>query len=428
MPQNDHSRHTLSSPILSLTLLPFHTAANGALEVRDDLKSDNLSFTEIAKRVGERWQMLSPEERVPYEGKAASAKEEYLAELAQYKKTQQFREHAQYLVEFKAKHSSEAYGKKPRLDLGRNSSIESRNGSPEPAPCSGVQQRLEEKSFTTVPVHPSRYSVSRAEPTLSTSYGHTSPRPRYSPITSVSSTALTGRAERPSSPSVLPIAWDSPYAIATRDRSLARRPEPLPPITSFEPRDSPVTRGSSFWFDNHLGSILNNTSPLTNYRSSFHPPASFVQQESTSSSNSKSPQSSEPSEPGIWPSGPRDNLKSHRHPRTSLRGSEAPIPLPQAEGSMSRGSSHPLHDGPSLSSLSLHVGLPSQSTKSSQDTSSSRNPVKSQLSTSSQEADSNTEKEKAGLEIRGTLGSEEDPLSVLIQAGKVVEGKSQEVD
>ncbi|KAL8789841.1 MAG: hypothetical protein Q9213_000909 [Squamulea squamosa] len=319
-------------------------------------------------------------------------------------------------------------GKKPRLDLGRNSSMESQNESPEPALCSVVSQRLGEKSSTTVPVHPRRYSINVAEPTPSTAYGHTSPGSRYSPIPSVSSSALIGRAERSSSPSVLPIAWDSPYAIATRDRSLSRRPEPLPPITSFEPRDSPVTRGSSFWFDNHLGSTLNNTSPLTNYRSSFHPPASFVQQESTSSSNSKSPQSSEPSEPGMWPNGPLDNLQSHRHPRTSLRGPEAPIPLPQAEGPKSRGSSLPLHDGPSLSSLSLQVGVPSQGTKSLQSASSSRNLVKSQLSTSSQEADVNTEKEKAGIELRGTLGSEEDPLSVLIEAGKVVERRSEELD
>ena len=83
------------------------SAANEASAVRDDVKSENLSFTEIAKRVGERWQTLSPEKREPFEAKARAAKEEYLAELARYKKTDQYREHAQYLADFKAKQSSE---------------------------------------------------------------------------------------------------------------------------------------------------------------------------------------------------------------------------------------------------------------------------------------------------------------------------------
>lgn len=100
----------MSPPLLS------PSAANEPVEVRDELKSENLSFTEIAKRVGERWQTLSPEEREPYEAKAASAKEGYLAELARYKKTARFREHAVYLADFKAKHSSEA----GRFDLDRS--------------------------------------------------------------------------------------------------------------------------------------------------------------------------------------------------------------------------------------------------------------------------------------------------------------------
>ncbi|KAL8730451.1 MAG: hypothetical protein Q9166_004089 [cf. Caloplaca sp. 2 TL-2023] len=77
-------------------------------EVRDELKSENLSFTDIAKRVGEKWQVLTPEEREPYEAKAGSAREGYLIELAQYKKSDHYKEYARYLAEFKAKHASEA--------------------------------------------------------------------------------------------------------------------------------------------------------------------------------------------------------------------------------------------------------------------------------------------------------------------------------
>lgn len=73
-------------------------------EIRDDIKSENLSFTNTAKRVGELWQALTPEEKKPYESQAGSAKEEYLANLAYYKTTDKFREYSAYLADFKAKH------------------------------------------------------------------------------------------------------------------------------------------------------------------------------------------------------------------------------------------------------------------------------------------------------------------------------------
>ncbi|KAL8999277.1 MAG: hypothetical protein Q9169_001822 [Polycauliona sp. 2 TL-2023] len=279
------------------------------MKVRDQLKSENLSFTEIAKRVGERWQTLSPEEREPFEVKAASAKEGYLAEMARYKKTDQFKEHAAYLAEFKAKHSSEGDGKKPRLEiqpgLGRNDSLESQDESPEPAQIGGVPRRVDGASSSSYRSH-----------------GRSSPRPLRSPTTSLSSPAISGRAEQSTSPSMQPSLRQLPYT--SQERDSAKRPEPLPPITSFESREPPVTRGSSFWFDNHLGSTLNNTSPLSNYRRSYHRPALFVQQESTSSSkssNSRS-QSSDPSDNSIFANGPREEPSSRRQPPTALRGME----------------------------------------------------------------------------------------------------------
>lgn len=79
-------------------------------KMREDLKGRNLSFTEIAKLVGENWQNLSPGEKEPYENQASSAKDRYAAELAEYKKTDSFKEHAQYLVEFKARQSNQQQG------------------------------------------------------------------------------------------------------------------------------------------------------------------------------------------------------------------------------------------------------------------------------------------------------------------------------
>ena len=78
--------------------------------MREELKGRNLSFTEIAKLVGENWQHLSPAEKETYEQQAFSAKEKYNSELAEYKKTNEYTTYAQYLVEFKARQSSQQQG------------------------------------------------------------------------------------------------------------------------------------------------------------------------------------------------------------------------------------------------------------------------------------------------------------------------------
>ena len=71
----------------------------------------NLSFTEIAKRVGENWQDLSPEGKEPYESQAATVKERYNAEMAEYKTTASFKEYAQYLTDFKTRNATSDTGR-----------------------------------------------------------------------------------------------------------------------------------------------------------------------------------------------------------------------------------------------------------------------------------------------------------------------------
>jgi len=79
-------------------------------KMREELKGRNLSFTEIAKLVGENWQNLTPGEKEPYEQQAFTAKERYNSELAEYKKTSQYKEYSQYLAEFKARQSNQQQG------------------------------------------------------------------------------------------------------------------------------------------------------------------------------------------------------------------------------------------------------------------------------------------------------------------------------
>jgi hypothetical protein len=79
-------------------------------KMREELRGRNLSFTEIAKLVGENWQSLVPGEKEPYEQQAFSAKERYNAELSEYKKTSQYTEYSQYLLDFKARQSNQQQG------------------------------------------------------------------------------------------------------------------------------------------------------------------------------------------------------------------------------------------------------------------------------------------------------------------------------
>ncbi|KFY71186.1 hypothetical protein V499_08602 [Pseudogymnoascus sp. VKM F-103] len=72
-------------------------------KMREDLKGRPLSFTEIAKLVGENWQNLTPSEKEPYEQQAFAAKEKYTVELAEYRRTESYRTYSEYLIEFKAK-------------------------------------------------------------------------------------------------------------------------------------------------------------------------------------------------------------------------------------------------------------------------------------------------------------------------------------
>lgn len=83
---------------------PSLTACQG---VRDELKGQNLSFTDIAKLVGERWKVLPPAEKEDYEYQASVAKEKYNNAFEEYKKTDSYKDYAKYLAEFKSKANKE---------------------------------------------------------------------------------------------------------------------------------------------------------------------------------------------------------------------------------------------------------------------------------------------------------------------------------
>ncbi|EXM08171.1 hypothetical protein FOIG_02956 [Fusarium odoratissimum NRRL 54006] len=88
-------------------------------KMREDLKSQNLTFTEIAKLVGENWQNLNASEKEAYESQANADKEKYHRDLMEYKKTADYRKYMQYLHEFKekqAKRTQADVSKRTKLD------------------------------------------------------------------------------------------------------------------------------------------------------------------------------------------------------------------------------------------------------------------------------------------------------------------------
>jgi hypothetical protein len=101
----DHHQHMCSSPTVSNdTDDAPRTKLTVIAEVREHLKGKDLSFTEIAKTVGERWQVLAPDDKATYESRSQAMKDHYYSQLAEYKKTQDYVHYQNYLEDFKAKH------------------------------------------------------------------------------------------------------------------------------------------------------------------------------------------------------------------------------------------------------------------------------------------------------------------------------------
>jgi hypothetical protein len=92
-------------------------------KVREEVKDKSLSFTQIAKLVGDRWQKLNPTSKEPFEAQANAAKERYNIQLSAYRKTDMYEEYMQYLSEFKAKHGQPSEHKRPRVNPESSGSI-----------------------------------------------------------------------------------------------------------------------------------------------------------------------------------------------------------------------------------------------------------------------------------------------------------------
>ncbi|KAL1924862.1 uncharacterized protein VTP21DRAFT_4516 [Calcarisporiella thermophila] len=96
-----YRRHVKPDP--NAPVKPPSAYVSFANRVRDEIKDKNMSFTEIAKIVGEKWKNLDAREKEQLEADAARAKQEYHQAVADYEKTPEYRNYQHYINEFKNK-------------------------------------------------------------------------------------------------------------------------------------------------------------------------------------------------------------------------------------------------------------------------------------------------------------------------------------
>lgn len=78
------------------------------IEMREDLKGESLSFAEITKLVGKKWQYLTPSEKELYTQQSSVAKETSRTEVAEYRLTKNYKTYSDYLLDFQAKQLQES--------------------------------------------------------------------------------------------------------------------------------------------------------------------------------------------------------------------------------------------------------------------------------------------------------------------------------
>ncbi|KAF2634026.1 hypothetical protein P280DRAFT_464278 [Massarina eburnea CBS 473.64] len=102
---------------------------NFADQLRTSPEISSLSFVDIAKEVGRRWQELPAERKRVWESQAARAIQEFEGQMDEYKHTENWRKYQAYLSEFRSQQQQQASGKRPAPS--RTSSYNRRDNSRE---------------------------------------------------------------------------------------------------------------------------------------------------------------------------------------------------------------------------------------------------------------------------------------------------------
>ncbi|KAF2003460.1 hypothetical protein P154DRAFT_573056 [Amniculicola lignicola CBS 123094] len=200
-------------------------------QVREELKGQEFTFTEIAKVVGERWQVLPSEAREACDRQANTAKEKYYARLSEYKKTHQYGAYQRYLEEFKAKHAGPpkgSEGKRHKLETETSTSTQS----------SSYEQMMARSGSNEHVETLRRASMVQHDP-LSMGHTRSGSSPPMGPVRIPSGPTYPSK---PTSPAAHPLSgFNSP-----------RMPEQYSPVSA-SPRSATLNRETSF--ESHPSSV-----------------------------------------------------------------------------------------------------------------------------------------------------------------------------
>jgi len=122
--------------------------------VREEVKAKSLSFTEIARLVGERWQTLDPSQKEVFESHAAALKAIYNIRLAEYKTSDAYKEYMQYLADFKARHRNTGETKRPKLETPGSSKSSGISVGEDPESCAHTPKHALGDSISSTSVAP----------------------------------------------------------------------------------------------------------------------------------------------------------------------------------------------------------------------------------------------------------------------------------
>ena len=99
-PRSPRQLVTHLSQKASITSLTYIPDVNFANHLRTDTAVSALSFVDVAKEVGKRWQDLSPQSKRRWESQAAQTGQEYEVQMDEYKKMDLYRKYQAYLENF----------------------------------------------------------------------------------------------------------------------------------------------------------------------------------------------------------------------------------------------------------------------------------------------------------------------------------------
>ncbi|EFP84308.2 uncharacterized protein PGTG_10028 [Puccinia graminis f. sp. tritici CRL 75-36-700-3] len=98
-PKRRYRRHP--KPDLNAPKKPLSAYVMFSNTVREQLKGQQISFTEIARTVGDRWKTLDPSSKEAFEREAAEQKDRWTKSMLAYKRTREYEQYRRYLQQFK---------------------------------------------------------------------------------------------------------------------------------------------------------------------------------------------------------------------------------------------------------------------------------------------------------------------------------------